>query len=218
MGYSPNNYKYNTMDSQQYSLSVWTIRLFNLKKRFLASFSINNISQNCSYITIIHNLVMVKAIPDGYHSITPYLVVNDAAAAIEFYKRAFGAKETYRHPTPDGKSIVNAELKIGDSIVLLSDEFPHGESRSPHSIGGTAVTLHINTEDVDKAFNQAVNAGATIVMPVMDMFWGDRYGQLKDPFGHIWSIATHNQDLSQEEIQKAGESVLREMMGSQSTQ
>ena len=162
--------------------------------------------------------MMVKAIPDGYHSITPYLTVNDAAAAIDFYKRAFDAKESYRHPTPDGKSIVNAELKIGDSIVLLSDEFPHGGSRSPNSIGGSAVTLHIYTEDVDKVFNQAVNAGATIVMPVMDMFWGDRYGQLKDPFGHIWSIATHNQDLSQEEIQKAGESVLRGMMRSQSTQ
>jgi PhnB protein len=155
---------------------------------------------------------MVKAIPDGYHSITPYLVVNDAAAAIDFYKRAFDAKETYRHPGPDGKSIVNAELKIGDSIVLLSDEFPHGGCRSPNSIGGSAVTLHIYTEDVDKVFNQAVNAGATIVMPVMDMFWGDRYGQLKDPFGHIWSIATHNQDLSQEEIQKAGEEALKQMM------
>ena len=137
---------------------------------------------------------MTKAIPEG------------------FYKRAFDAKETYRHPSPDGKSIVNAELKIGDSIVLLSDEFPHGGSRSPNSIGGSAVTLHIYTEDVDKVFNQAVNAGATIVMPVMDMFWGDRYGQLKDPFGHIWSIATHNQDLSQEEIQKAGKEALKEMM------
>jgi PhnB protein len=164
------------------------------------------------------HLEMAKAIPEGYHSITPYLVVNDAVAAIDYYKRAFDAKETYRHPGPDGKSIINAELRIGDSILLLSDEFPHGGCLSPKSIGGSAVTLHIYTEDVDKVFNQAVNAGATIVMPVMDMFWGDRYGQLKDPFGHIWSIATHNQDLSQEEIQKAGESVLREMMGSQSTQ
>jgi PhnB protein len=129
-----------------------------------------------------------------------------------YAKRAFDAEESYRHPSPDGKSIVNAELKLGDSIVLLSDEFPHGGCRSPNSIGGTAVTLHIYTEDVDKVFNQAVNAGATIVMPVMDMFWGDRYVQLKDPFGHIWSIATHNQDLSQEEIQKAGEEALKEMM------
>jgi uncharacterized glyoxalase superfamily protein PhnB len=157
---------------------------------------------------------MVKATPEGYHSITPYLVVNDAAAAIDFYKRAFEAKETYRHLGPDGKSIINAELKIGDSMVLLSDEFPHGECRSPKSIGGSAVTLHIYTEDMDNVFNRAVNAGATIVMPVMDMFWGDRYGQLKDPFGHIWSIATHKQDLSQEEIQKAGEVVLRELTAS----
>ncbi|MGB8133174.1 MAG: VOC family protein, partial [Nitrososphaeraceae archaeon] len=128
------------------------------------------------------------------------------------------ARETYRHPSPDGKSIVNAELRIGDSIVLLSDEFSHGACLSPKSIGGTTVTLHIYTEDVDKIFNQAVKAGATVVMPVMDMFWGDRYGQVKDPFGHNWSIATHKQDLSQEEIQKAGESVLKEMMESQKTE
>jgi uncharacterized glyoxalase superfamily protein PhnB len=161
---------------------------------------------------------MAKAIPEGFHSITPYLTVNNAVAAIDFYKRAFEAKETSRLHGPDGKSIINAELKIGDSKVLLSDEFPHEGSRSPSTIGGTAVTLHIYTEDADRIFNQAVSAGATVVMPLMDAFWGDRYGQLKDPFGHIWSIATHKQDLSQEEIQKAGESVLREMMGSQSTQ
>ena len=153
----------------------------------------------------------VKAIPEGYHSITPYLVVDDATTAIDFYKRAFDAKETYRLHGPDGKSILNAELKIGDSTVLLSDEFPHGGCRSPNSIGGSAVTLHIYTEDVDKVFNQAVDAGATNIMPVMNMFWGDRYGQVKDPFGHIWSIATHKQDLSQEEIQKAGEAVFKEM-------
>ena len=101
---------------------------------------------------------MVKAIPEGYHSITPYLVVNNASAAIDFYKCAFEARETYRHPSPDGKCIVNAELRIGDSIVLLSDEFPHGACLSPKSIGGTAVTLHIYTEDVDKIFNQAVKS------------------------------------------------------------
>jgi PhnB protein len=159
----------------------------------------------------IYEVQMVRAIPEGYHSITPYLVVNDAATAIDFYKCAFDAKETYRLHGPDGKSILNAELKIGDSKVLLSDEFPHGGCRSPKSIGGSAVTLHIYTEDVDKVFNQAVDAGATNIMPVMNMFWGDRYGQVKDPFGHIWSIATHRQDLSQEEIQKAGEAVFKEM-------
>jgi PhnB protein len=157
---------------------------------------------------------MVKAIPEGYHSVTPYMVVNDAAAAIDFYKRAFEAQETYRHLGPDGKSIINAELKIWDSIILLSDEFPHGECRSPKSIGGTAITLHIYNEDVDRVFKQAVNAGATVVMPIMDVFWGDRYAQIKDPFGHIWSIGTHKQDLSQEEIQKAGQAVFKEMMAS----
>jgi PhnB protein len=151
---------------------------------------------------------MAKAIPEGYHSITPYLVVNDASKAIDFYKSAFGDKETCRHHGPDGKSIMNAELKIGDSIILLSDEFPHGGCRLPKSIGGTAVMLHIYTEDVDKVFNQAIPAGATIVMPVMDAFWGDRYGQLSDPFGYIWSIATHKQDLSREEIEKTGQAML----------
>jgi uncharacterized glyoxalase superfamily protein PhnB len=167
----------------------------------------------------MYNMKMVKAIPDGYHSVTPYLVVNDAAAAIDFYKRAFDAKEGYRlqGQDPEGKSIMHAELKIGDSTVLLSDEFPHGGCISPKSLGGSAVTLHIYTEDVDRVFNQAVSAGAISMMPVMDMFWGDRYGQLKDPFGHIWSIATHKQDLNQEEIQKAGEAAMREMMNSQKT-
>jgi PhnB protein len=158
---------------------------------------------------------MVKAIPEGYHSVTPYLVVNDAVAAIDFHKRAFDAKEGYRlqGQDPEGKSIMHAELKIGDSMVLLSDEFPHGGCISPKSLGGSAVTLYIYTEDVDRVFNQAVSAGAISMMPVMDMFWGDRYGQLKDPFGHIWSIATIKQDLSQ----KAGKAAMREMMNSQKT-
>ncbi len=158
---------------------------------------------------------MVKAIPEGYHSITPYLVVNNGAEAIEFYKRAFEAVEKYRHNGPDGKSIMNAEIKIGDSPILLSDEFSHegdtGRCRSPKSIGGSAVTIHLYTEDVDKVFNQAVSAGATVVMPVMDMFWGDRYGQLVDPYGHFWSIATHKWDPSKEEIQKGAEAAFKEM-------
>jgi PhnB protein len=157
---------------------------------------------------------MVNAIPEGYHSITPYIIVNDAANAIDFYKHAFGAIEIYRHHSPDGKSVINAELKIGDSIILLSDEFPLGKCRSPKSIGGSAVTIHLYTEDIDRIFNQAISAGATVIMPVMDMFWGDRYGQLIDPYGHIWSIATHKQDISSEEIQRAGEEVFKEMMAS----
>ena len=159
--------------------------------------------------------MVVKAIPERFHSVTPDLVVKGASDAIEFYKRAFGAVENYRHNSPDGNSIVHAELKIGDSIVMLSDEFTHGDMvgcRSPKSIGGSAVTLHLYTEDVDKAFNQAVAAGATVTMPVMDMFWGDRYGQLMDPFGHFWSIATHKQDLTPEQIEKAGQEVLKKMI------
>src|SRR5919204_819511 len=160
---------------------------------------------------------MVKAIPEGYHSITPYLIVHDAANAIEFYKHAFEAIERYRHFGPDGKSIINAELKIGDSIILLSDEFPMGKCRSPKSIGGSTAMMHIYTEDADRVFNQAISAGAAAIMPVMDMFWGDRYGQIIDPYGHIWSVATHKQDLSQEEIQRAGEAVFKEMMSSPSS-
>ncbi len=163
---------------------------------------------------------MVNPIPEGYHSITPYLVVNNGVEAIEFYRRAFGAIEKYRHSSPDGKTIINAELRIGDSPILLSDEFSHEggteSCRSPKSIGGSAVTIHIYTEDVDKVFNQAVSAGAKAVMPVMDMFWGDRYGQLVDPYGHIWSIATHKQDLSNEEIQSAGEAMFKDMTSSKS--
>jgi uncharacterized glyoxalase superfamily protein PhnB len=160
---------------------------------------------------------MVKAIPEGYHSITPYLIVHDAANAIEFYKHAFEAIERYRHFGPDGKSIINAELKIGDSIILLSDEFPMGKCRSPKSIGGSTAMMHIYTEDADRVFNQAISAGAAAIMPVTDMFWGDRYGQIIDPYGHIWSVATHKQDLSQEEIQRAGEAVFKEMMSSPSS-
>jgi PhnB protein len=157
----------------------------------------------------------VKSIPEGYHSVTPYLVVKSASDAIEFYKRAFGAVERYRLNSPDGKSIVHTELKIGDSVFMLADEFTQVDmvgSRSPKSIGGSSVTLHIYTEDVDTVFNQAVAAGATVTMPVTDAFWGDRYGQLMDPFGHIWSIATHKQDLTPEQIEKAGEVALRELM------
>ncbi len=157
---------------------------------------------------------MVKAIPQGYHSITCYLVVNNASGAIEFYKRAFGAKEIYRFNGPDGNSIINAELMIGDSIILLSDEFRHGTCHSPKSIGGSCVMIHLYTEDVDTVFNQAISAGATVIMPVEDMFWGDRYGQLMDPFGHVWSVATHKQDLTHNEIQMAGENTFKEMVKS----
>jgi PhnB protein len=140
-------------------------------------------------------LKMVKPILEGYHSITAHLVVNNATDAIEFYKHAFGAVEDYRYNGPDNKSILYVKLIIGDSPILLSDEFPNTEGigcRSPKSIGGSAVTIHLFTENVDKIFNQAISAGATTIFPITDMFWGDRYGQLVDPFGHFWSMATHN--------------------------
>ena len=141
----------------------------------------------------------VKAIPEGYHTVTPYLTLRDAARAIEFYKKAFGAQETFRMNAPDG-TIGHAELKIGNSIVMLSDENPQGGCLSPASLKGTTVMLFLYVEDVDATFAQAVKAGATVVMPVTDMFWGDRHGQVADPFGHRWSIATHMEDLSQAEI------------------
>jgi len=151
-----------------------------------------------------------KPIPDGYHTLTPYMTVRDAARAIEFYKQAFGAVEKGVMKGPDGK-IMHAELRIGDSIVMLADEFPEFQSLSPQSIGGSGMGLHIYIEDVDSAFDRAVKAGATVEMPVADMFWGDRYGKLRDPFGHKWSIGTHKADLSMEEIEKAQEEFMARM-------
>ena len=152
-----------------------------------------------------------KAIPEGYHTITPHLSVRGAARAIEFYKRAFGAKEQMRMPGPDGKSVMHAELKIGDSIVFLNDEVPGMGCRSPQSLGGTSGALHLYVEDVDGAFNRAVAAGAQVRMPVSDMFWGDRYGKIIDPFGHEWGIGTHKEDLTPEEIRKRGEAFFKQM-------
>jgi uncharacterized glyoxalase superfamily protein PhnB len=152
----------------------------------------------------------VKAIPEGYHTLTPYMTVRDAARAIEFYKQAFAAVERGVMKGPDGK-IMHAELRIGDSIVMLADEFPHIGSLSPQSIGGAGMGLHIYVEDVDSAFDRAIGAGATIEMPVSDMFWGDRYGKLLDPFGHKWSIATHTRDMSMEEIGEAQEEFMKQM-------
>lgn len=154
----------------------------------------------------------VKAIPDGYHSLTPYLVCRDAARAVEFYQQAFGATlKGGVAKTPDGK-VMHAELRIGDSILMVSDEFPQSGSVSPQAIGGSATGLHIYLEDVDSAFDRAVKAGATVEMPVADMFWGDRYGKLKDPFGHNWSIATHTADLTMEEMKQGMDEAMARMM------
>ena len=152
----------------------------------------------------------IKPIPDGYHTLTPHLVVKDASNAIEFYKKAFGAKEIRRVPGPDGKSLIHAELQVGDSRLLLVDEFPEMNCRGPKSIGGSPVTIHMFVDDVDAAFDKAVEAGAEVTMPLADMFWGDRYGILTDPFGHSWSIATHQEDVTPEEIGKRAQGAFSE--------
>lgn len=143
----------------------------------------------------------VKAIPEGYYSLTPYLVTKGAADAIEFYKKAFGAEELMRMPGPGGR-IMHAELKIGNSILMLSDENPERGYLSPTTIGGAGCSVMLYTDDVDATFKSALAAGATEDMAPMDMFWGDRMGNLKDPFGHNWAIATHKEDVSPEEMEK----------------
>jgi PhnB protein len=143
----------------------------------------------------------VKAIPDGYYSLTPYLVIKGAAAAIEFYKKAFGAVETVRMPGPGGE-IMHAEVKIGNSTLMLSDENHERGYLAPPSRGGNSSSVMLYTDDVDKVFKQAVAAGAKADMPPADMFWGDRMGNITDPFGHSWAIATHKEDVSPDEMQK----------------
>jgi PhnB protein len=152
----------------------------------------------------------IKPIPAGFHTLTPHLVVKGAGKAIDFYKKAFGAQEVGRLLAPDGKFVMHADLKIGDSHVFLVDECPEMGSRAPESIGGTPVTIHMYVEDVDATFKKAVAAGAEVRMPVADMFWGDRYGILADPFGHSWSIATHKADLTPEQIRKGAETACSE--------
>jgi PhnB protein len=141
----------------------------------------------------------VNKIPEGYHTVPPYLVTANADKAIEFYKEAFGAKELVRLPSPDGK-VMHAEIKIGDSPVMLSDECPDWDALSPLARGGTTVSIVLYVEDVDAVVNRAVAAGAKAVMPVTDQFWGDRMGTVIDPFGHKWSVATHVEDVSPEEM------------------
>ncbi len=143
----------------------------------------------------------VKAIPDGYYSLTPYLIIKGAAAAIEFYKQAFGAVEVVRMPGPGGR-IMHAEVKIGNSILMLSDENPERGYLSPTTRGGNSASIMFYTDDVDKVFKQAVAAGARADTAPADMFWGDRMGNLTDPFGHSWAIATHKEDVSPEEMEK----------------
>jgi len=151
-----------------------------------------------------------KTIPDGYHSINTYLVVRNADKAIQFYKKALGAEERFRMHGPDGKTIMHADLKIGDSVFMLTEESKEMKALSPESIGGSPVTM-VYVKDVDSIFNQAISEGATELKPVRDQFYGDRSGYLRDPFGHLWSIATHTKDLSPDELRKAGEAFFEEM-------
>jgi len=145
--------------------------------------------------------MVVKAVQEGMHTITPHLVVNDAAKALEFYKNAFGAQIGRVHKTPDGK-VMHAEFKIGDSKLMLADEFPGMSSPSPQTLGGSCVVLNLFMEDIDRVFNQAVSAGATVTMPLANQFWGDRYGQVKDPFGHVWALGQHVEDVAPEEMER----------------
>jgi PhnB protein len=143
----------------------------------------------------------VKSIPEGYNTVTPYLIIEGAAEAIEFYKKAFGATELFRFPAPEGK-IGHAEIKIGDSPIMLADAYPKMGYKDPKSIGGSPVSLMIYIEDVDTVFNRAVDAGATVKEAVTNKFYGDRSGSLIDPFGHVWHVATHMEDVPMEEMEK----------------
>jgi len=143
----------------------------------------------------------VKPIPDGYHSVTPYLAISGASAAIEFYKKAFGAKELYRMPMP-GNRVGHAELQIGDSRIMLADESPEMDAYGPKALGGSPVALMIYVENVDALFNQAIKAGGKMLRPVRDQFYGDRSGSLEDPFGHKWHLSTHVEDIAPDEMMR----------------
>ena len=154
---------------------------------------------------------MAKRIPDGYNTVSTYLVVNDAEKALAFYAKAFGAEPCVKMPGPGGKGIVHADMRIGDSMVMLTEANPQWGLKSPKEYGGSPATLHIYVEDADALFQRAVEAGCEVKFPIMDAFWGDRYGKLLDPFGHEWGIATHQEDLSDREIAKRQEEYFASM-------
>ncbi len=158
-------------------------------------------------MTMIANEPKVQPIPEGFTAVTPSLVVEGASDAIAFYQRAFGAVELDRAVGPDGEKIMHATIRIGDANIMVNDEFPEWGVFGPGKYGGSAVSLHLYVADADASFAQAVEAGATATMPMSDTFWGDRYGQLKDPFGHVWSVATHKQDVSAEALKQAVETM-----------
>lgn len=154
----------------------------------------------------------VKPIPDGYHEITPYLAIRGAAKAIDFYKRAFGAKERLRMDAPGGM-VGHAELQLGGSVVMLADEYPDMDFKGPESRGGTSVTIHFYVKDCDAVVARAQSAGATVVRPLRDEFYGDRTATLRDPFGHVWHVSTHKEDLSAAQIRRRGAEAMKEMGG-----
>jgi PhnB protein len=154
-----------------------------------------------------------QAIPEGYHTVSPYLAVEDAAQAIEYYVKAFGAKEVVRMDAPGGK-IGHAELEIGDSLIMLSDAFPQSTMRPPKELGGTTAGAFMYVEDVDSVVQDAIDAGATVTTPVEDMFWGDRFGTVTDPFGHVWSVATHVEDVPPAEMAERAKAAMAAMGGS----
>lgn len=154
---------------------------------------------------------MIKPIPEGYHSVTPMFMFRDCRKAIEFYKNAFGAQERYAMPGPDGNGIMHAELQVGDSIIMMGDEFPQQNSKSAESMGGSPVSFYLYVENVDAAFRRAVEAGAAVEMEVQEMFWGDRAGSLRDPFGYGWMLATHTREPSPEEIREGAKAAFSQM-------
>ncbi|HXV80072.1 MAG TPA: VOC family protein [Candidatus Binatia bacterium] len=154
---------------------------------------------------------MTKSIPEEYHSVTPIFVFKDARKAIEFYKRAFGAQERFVMPGPNGKGVMHAELRIGDSIIMMGEENPHKPCKSAETIGSSPVSFYLYVENVDEAFSTAVAAGAEVQMPVQDMFWGDRVGTVQDPFGYGWTLAKHIKDPTPEEIRQGAEAAFAQM-------
>ena len=155
-------------------------------------------------------MATAKPIPDGYHTMTPYLTIKGASEAMAFYTKAFGAEEIARMSGPDGMSVMHAEMKIGDSRLMLGDEWP-GMTKSPITLGGSPMGIFMYVQDVDAAYQRAVSAGGTSNQPPTDMFWGDRYAKLTDPFGHQWSMATHQRDLTPEEIDKGQKEWIAQM-------
>lgn len=151
-----------------------------------------------------------KPIPEGYHTTNVFLAVDDAAGAIDFYKRAFGAKERSRMNSRDSR-ITHAELELGDSVIMLSDPFPQSRGKPPKELGGTTVGIYLYVEDVDSVVQDAIDAGATVTMPVDDMFWGDRFGEVLDPFGHLWQVATRKEEVEPEELARRAEEAMANM-------